>query len=55
MSRKCFIDSNISLSEADEAFINSLDLEINTFDENVVAPSEIEYYYYIVSYQMICY
>jgi len=43
MSRKCFIDSNISLSEADEAFINSLGLEINAFDENVVAPSEVEY------------
>jgi len=43
MSRKCFVDSNIGLSETDEAFINLLDLEINIFDENVIDPSEIEY------------
>jgi phosphoglycerate dehydrogenase-like enzyme len=43
MSRKCFVDKNIELTEDDEAFLTSLDLKVAIYDENIINQSEIEY------------
>lgn len=43
MNKKCFVDKNIKLSKSDTDFINSLNLEVISFDEKSVHYEDIEY------------